>query len=42
MNNFIELTDYDATIHRDILDSLLREESGSSAVCNHRLQRVQR
>lgn len=32
MNNFIELTDYDATIHRDILDSLLREESGSSAV----------
>lgn len=32
MNNFIQLTDYDATIHRDILDSLLREDSGSSAV----------
>ncbi len=32
MNNFIQLTDYDATIHRDILDSLLREQSGSSAV----------
>lgn len=32
MNNFIELTDYDATIHREILDSLLREDAGSSAV----------
>lgn len=39
MNNFIQITDYDATIHRDILDSLLREEAGSSAtveVCENR------
>lgn len=39
MNNFIELTDYDATIHREILDSLLREDAGSSAtveVCENR------
>ena len=25
MSNFIEITDYDASIHRDILDSLLRQ-----------------
>lgn len=39
MNNFIQITDYDATIHREILDSLLREEAGSSAtveVCENR------
>ena len=39
MNNFIETTDYDATIHREILDSLLREDAGSSAaveVCENR------
>lgn len=32
MNNFIELTDYDATIHRDILDALLREDPENNAV----------
>ncbi|WP_181215087.1 phage protein Gp36 family protein [Phocaeicola faecicola] len=39
MNNFIQVTDYDATIHREILDSLLREDAGSSAtieVCENR------
>ena len=39
MNNFINVDDYDATIHREILDSLLREEAGSSAtveVCENR------
>ena len=25
MSNFIEITDYDASIHREILDSLLRQ-----------------
>lgn len=29
MANFIDTTDYDATIHREILDSLLRKESAS-------------
>lgn len=32
MNNFIELTDYDASIHREILDALLREDATESAV----------
>lgn len=32
MNNFIELTDYDATMHRDILDALLREDPENNAV----------
>lgn len=32
MNNFIELSDYDATIHREILDSLLREGTENNAV----------
>ena len=27
MANFINTSDYDATIHREILDSLLRKES---------------
>lgn len=39
MNNFITVDDYDATIHREILDSLLREEAGNSAtveVCENR------
>ena len=27
MNNFIQLSDYDATIHREILDSLLRGDA---------------
>ena len=25
MSNFIDITDYDASIHREILDSLLRQ-----------------
>lgn len=29
MANFITIEDYDATIHREILDSLLRKESAS-------------
>lgn len=29
MVNFISINDYDATIHREILDSLLRKESAS-------------
>lgn len=29
MANFINTTDYDATIHREILDSLLRKDSAS-------------
>lgn len=29
MANFISIEDYDATIHREILDSLLRKESAS-------------
>lgn len=29
MNNFICISDYDATIHREILDSLLRKDSAS-------------
>lgn len=40
MSNFIKLTDYDATIHREILDSLLREEASDSnaviEVCENR------
>ena len=26
MSKFVELTDYDASIHRDILDALVRED----------------
>lgn len=41
MNNFIQLSDYDATIHREILDSLLRgdaEGDGAAGVevCENR------
>ena len=31
MSTFIQLSDYDSTVHRDILDSLLRGDSGESA-----------
>lgn len=31
MNNFITIDDYDASIHRDILDSLLREGTDGDA-----------
>lgn len=40
MNNFIELSDYDPTIHREILDSLLREPADDTnavmEVCENR------
>lgn len=40
MNNFIQLTDYDPTIHREILDSLLREQAADGnavmEVCENR------
>ncbi len=41
MNNFIQLSDYDATIHREILDSLLRGDAGGDGaavieVCENR------
>lgn len=29
MNNFIKIKDYDASIHRDILDSILRKDSAA-------------
>lgn len=32
MNNFINITDYDATIHREILDSLVRGDADGNAV----------
>lgn len=31
MDNFIQLSDYDATIHRDILDALLRHDTTEDA-----------
>ena len=40
MNNFIQLSDYDATIHREILDSLLRGDAAEGnaviEVCENR------
>ena len=40
MNNFIQLSDYDATIHREILDSLLRGDATEGTavieVCENR------
>lgn len=39
MNNFIEISDYDASIHREILDALLREDAANSStveVCENR------
>lgn len=39
MNNFINITDYDASIHREILDALLREDAANSdtvEVCENR------
>lgn len=32
MNNFINITDYDASIHREILDSLVRGDADGNAV----------
>ena len=36
MSQFVELTDYDASIHRDILDALVREDETVVEVCEDR------
>jgi phage gp36-like protein len=36
MSNFIELTDYDASIHREILDALTREDNAIVEICEDR------
>lgn len=36
MNRFIELKDYDATMHRDILDALTREDKALPEICADR------
>jgi phage gp36-like protein len=36
MSQFIDLTDYDASIHRDILDSLTREDDTIVEICEDR------
>lgn len=36
MSKFVELTDYDASIHRDILDALVREDETVIEVCEDR------
>ncbi|MDR0413208.1 MAG: DUF1320 domain-containing protein [Dysgonamonadaceae bacterium] len=36
MSQFIELTDYDASIHREILDSLTREDNAIVEICEDR------
>jgi len=36
MNNFIELTDYAASIHLDILDAVTRNDSKAVEVCQNR------
>ena len=36
MSQFVELTDYDASIHRDILDALVREDEAVIEVCEDR------
>lgn len=36
MSQFIELKDYDASIHRDILDSLVREDDSVIEICEDR------
>ena len=36
MSQFVELTDYDASIHRDILDALVREDETLVEVCEDR------
>ena len=37
MSKFVELTDYDASIHRDILDALVREDETVIEVCEDRV-----
>jgi phage gp36-like protein len=36
MSQFIELTDYDASIHREILDALTREDNAIVEICEDR------
>ena len=36
MSQFIDLTDYDASIHRDILDALVREDDTIVEICEDR------
>ena len=36
MSQFVELSDYDASIHRDILDALVREDEAVIEVCEDR------
>lgn len=36
MSKFIELTDYDASIHREILDALTREDNAVVEICEDR------
>lgn len=36
MNNFINTTDYDASIHREILDALTREDNTLVEICEER------
>lgn len=36
MSQFVELSDYDASIHRDILDALVREDEAIIEVCEDR------
>lgn len=36
MSQFIELTDYDASIHREILDALTREDEAIVEICEDR------
>jgi phage gp36-like protein len=36
MSQFIELTDYDASIHREILDALTREDDAIVEICEDR------
>lgn len=36
MSEFIELTDYDASIHREILDALTREDEAVVEICEDR------
>ena len=36
MDNFIQITDYDASIHRDILDAVTRSDAESVEICEDR------
>lgn len=36
MNNFIDISDYDATVHRDILDAITRSDASLVEICEDR------